>query len=292
MKNTSIPALALSLVSSAAMALPPKVGVIHKSVADTLPPPAGGIVWPGTSGTTAGTPTWYRYLGLPVIAQSTPNDRLFAFAGRVNLVAASITAANDEGVISNGPGYSATGFPAGTVPVLIEGNPIPITLNLLGNGINSLAAGSTLTNPSVERLQISSNGIVACQTFSNLGGNVFRESIAANNSVLSLGAASALLPMTARQPGVMDDDCQNIAAREQWVTAPLQRVNRFRFPGGTGVPMNPLPLSTNLFVASTLGTPLGGFWWPTQGAVTRLGSPSISAYGVVAAHCIDSLGPA
>jgi hypothetical protein len=291
MKNASLPAFVLSLVSTAAMALPPKSGVIMKSVADTLTAPAGGIGWPGTSGTA--TATWYRYLGLPVIAQSTPNDRLFAFPGRVNLVAASITAANDEGVFSNGPGYSATGSPAGTVPALIEGNPLPTPPNILGNLTGQLAAGSTLTNPSVERLQVSSNGIVACQTFSNDTVNVFREGIAANSFMLSLGAASAALPMTARQPGVMDDDCQNIAAREQWTGLIPQRVNRFQFLGGTGGSMNPLTVSgTAWFVASTGITPLGGLWWPTQGAVARLGSPSISAYGVVAAHCIDNVGPA
>ncbi|MCU0777621.1 MAG: hypothetical protein MUF86_08140 [Akkermansiaceae bacterium] len=287
MKNTTIATIALSLTATAAMALPPKPGVTHTSVADTLPPPSsGGIGWgAGTAGTTI--VTWYRYLGLPVIAQTTPNDRLYAFPGRVNLVA-GITAANDEGVLSNGPGYSWSGLPGNpTVPALIEGS--PIGANFLGNLTGQLAAGSTLTNPSVQRLQISSNGIVACQTFSNDTINVFREGIAANSSMLSLGAASAILPMTDRQPGVMDDDCQNIAAREQWVTAPLQRVNRFRFPGGTGLPMNPLPLSTSWFVASTLPTPLGGLWWPTQGAVARPGSPSISAAGVVAAHCIDNL---
>lgn len=291
MKNASLPALALSLVSTAAMALPPKTGVILTSVADTFPPPStGGIGWPGTTAGTA-TMTWYRHLGLPVIAQTTPNDRLFAFPGRVNLVAGSITAANDEGVLSNGPGYSWSGVPGNpTVPALIEGN--ALGANFLGNLTGQLAAGSTLTNPSVERLQISSNGIVACQTFSNDTINVFREGIAANSSMLSLGAAGAFLPMTARQPGVMDDDCQNIAAREQWTGPIPQRVNRFRFPGGTGLPMNPLPLSTSWFVASNQATPLGGLWWPTQGAVARLGSPSISEHGVVAAHCIDNVATA
>ena len=289
MKKTDYFTLVLSLASTPVMAVPPlpaKTPVKLQSVADTFPPPATspGMGWPGLP---LGTATWYRHLGLPVIAQTTPNDRLFAFPARVNLVGVFITAANDEGVMTNGAGYSTTGSPSNpTVPVVTEA--APLGPNFLGNGLNSLAFGSVLTTPSVERLQISSNGIVACQTFSNNSGNIYREGIATNSGMLSLGAAGVTLPMTARQPGVIDDDCRNIAAREQWSTPIPQIVNRFRFPGSTGLPMNPLPLSTNWFVASTIGTPLGGSWWLTQGAVARLGSPSISEWGVVAAHCIDN----
>ncbi len=273
----------------AAPPLPPKMTVTIQNVADTLPPPstAGIFGWPGLP---PGLATWYRYLGLPVIAQNTWNDRLFAFPARVNLVF-GITAANDEAVFSNGPGYSLTGSPAATLPYLVEGS--PLGGNSLGNLTPlQLAAGSVLTNPSVERLQISSNGILACQTFSNAGGLVFREGIATSDSgMLSLGAAHSSLPMTARQPGVMDDQCMNIAAREQWLAAPAQRINRFQFPGGTGAPMNPLSsfLTTNWFVASNTPTGLGGLWMAAQGAVGRLGSPSISESGVVAAHCIDNV---
>lgn len=291
MKNTSIPALILTLTATTAMAvpLPPKSSVTHQSVADTLAPPSsGGMGWPGLP---LGTTTWYRSLGLPVIAQTTQPDRIFAFPARVNGVGVLITAANDEGVMSNGPGYSilpVAGSP--TVPVITEA--APLGTNFLGNLTGTLAAGTTLGNPAVERLQISSNGIVACQTFSNNGISVFREGIAANSNMRSLGAAGATLPMTARQPGVMDDQCMNIAAREQWIGPIPQRVNRLSFPGGFGVPMNPLPFpTTGWFVASGLPTPLGGAWWATQGAVTRLGSPSISESGVVAAHCIDNVGP-
>ena len=272
MKATSLLLrLPLLLGSTAALAvppLPPRVGVVHQSVADTFPPPATTppMTWPGLP---AGLTASFGRLGLPVLAQTTANNRLFAFAGRVNLIPPFITASNDEGVFSNGPLYSMTGSSI-PVPQLVFSEDSAIGANFFGNTGTQLAPGSTFSNPSVQRLQISSNGIVVCQTASrNLANtNTFKQGVAANNSLADLGVAGTTLPMSDRAAPVVDDDSQTISQREQWLGLNPQRVTRITMPGGTGVPMNPLlPSAPGFFVTSNLPTILGGMWQAGQGAV-------------------------
>ncbi len=286
--------LILSLAASASVLavppLPPRVGVTHQSVADTLTPPGlAALGWPGLP---AGQFTSFRNLGLPVIGQTTPNDRLYAFAGRVKLVPLFITAANDEGVFSNGPNYSMTATPSWWPQLLFAEADASWGGSFFGNTGLQLAPGSTLTNPSVERLQISSNGIVACQSASNDGTNNFKQGLVANNSLADLGAAGATVTMLDRAAPVMDDDCQNLSQREQWLGPVPHRVTRTTLPGGTGIGMNPLfPAPSTFFVASGTLTGLGGLWNAGQGAVSRPANPTISGDGVIASHCIDNVGP-